>query len=152
MARYVEERGEDRDDDRMLLLMRALRELVAGGDMVTSSDGSDMDGKGARRIKASDVQARVKEVADDDADTEWATSRQIGRMLASLRLRRAPRTGRERGWLLSRREADLLARSYGLDGDTSDAPSPADAHVTNVTERHNVTTADDSAVIYEVSL
>jgi hypothetical protein len=88
------------------------------------------------------VPERLKAIADDDADTEWATSRRIGRMLASLRIKRAPRTGKERGWLLSRADAAELARSYGIEGDAPSTPTPTHTNVTNVTERHDVTTED----------
>jgi hypothetical protein len=139
MACYLQERGDDREDDRMLLLVRTLREMVTSGDMVTSSDVDDISRGGVHRFNASAVPDRLKAIADEDADTEWATSRRIGRMLASLRIKRAPRTGKERGWLLSRADAADLARSYGIEVDAPDDPTPTPPNVTDVTERHDVT-------------
>ena len=139
MACYVRERGEDRADDRMLLLVRTLREMVATGDIVTCNDINDVRRVGVHRFKASEVPAHLKTVADQDADTEWATSRNIGKMLASLRISQAKRKGNERGWLLSRAEADDLARSYGIEIDARKGSTPTPPNVTNVIERHDVT-------------
>jgi hypothetical protein len=120
MTCYVHERGDDGQDDRMLLLVRTLVEMVRNDDMVTLGDVDDMSGEGYHQFKASEVPGRLKAVADEDADIDWATSQRIGRMLASLRIRRAKRTGKERGWLLSLADAIDLARSYGLESDLLD--------------------------------
>jgi hypothetical protein len=121
MSCYVQERGDDRQDDRMLLLVRTLLDMVRGGDTMTLGDTDDTRLEGCHRFKASEVPTHLKAIADEDADTEWATSSRIGRMLASLRIERAPRSGKERGWLLSLHDAIEVARSYGIDSGTDDA-------------------------------
>jgi hypothetical protein len=94
--------------------------MVRGSDTMTLGDSDDTRFEGVHRFKASEVLAHVRAVADEDADVEWVTVSRIGRMLASLRVRRAPRSGRERGWLLSMSEARDLARSFGIEPDGGD--------------------------------
>ena len=115
MACYLSEHRSFQEDDRTAVLIRAICRMV---ERSPSLDGGDI------RFSASDLAQHIIAEASDEADTEWVTSKRLGRMLRGLRLRQAARTGRERGWLINAEEAANLAASYGLaEGESGTFPA-----------------------------
>jgi hypothetical protein len=113
IAAYQQERQEDQDDDRTAVLIRALLLMMGTSDISDVMTLGDVRDK-TLTFSSAGVPDHIKQVVEDGSDIEWATSRRIGRMLARLRLRKAPRQGKRRGWLLTAAEAAELARSYGV--------------------------------------
>jgi hypothetical protein len=125
LKRYLEEREDAYENDRMLILVSALLDLVPKHDAMTGGDAYDTTIGREYHFTASNVPPCLKAAADEDAETDWATPSRIGRLLASLRIRRAQRTGKSRGWLLTRAEVVSLAKSYGVDPESRDRSTAA---------------------------
>lgn len=136
MRAYRKEKADLLDFDRTVLVVQALLALVS--DMCDMCDMS----AGDVALTSTQVCEAVKAAAAaDERDAEWATSQRMGKILARLRLRKATRSGKARGWLLGRAEALALGRAYGLDPDPDDdgagqggvPPAETSPHVTHVT-------------------
>jgi len=151
---YQQERQEDQGGDRTVVLIRALLVMMGTGDTSDTRTLGDTRDK-TIEFSSAGVPDLVKAVVEDSVDTEWATPSRVGRMLARLRIRKAPRQGKRRGWELTPAEAVELARSYGIvtvvDSGTPAPPayetgeSPLQA--SRVTQASLVSLDDDDPVV-----
>jgi hypothetical protein len=86
-------------------------------DTSDTRDADDTSG-GGRTVTSSKVAEVVKRVADDDEqDADWASPSRVGRILTRLRLKKADRTAKQRGWVISGASILGLARAYGIAAD-----------------------------------
>jgi hypothetical protein len=123
MDAYREEKLDLFEEDRTLLVVRALVSLVA--DTTDASDTADTKNEGVvvsvadvvRAIKTEeDVEEGAGERKDESPTKHWATPSRVGRMLRRLRLRqeRDPGRTRRRYWTTTTGHIVRLAKTYGI--------------------------------------
>lgn len=113
MRAYQAEKSDLLTSDRTILVIRALIALIPDD----TSDARDAnDTKTAEfTLSSSKIAEAVKRIADEDEqDEEWASPSRVGRILKRLRIKKAERTAKQRGWVLSFASVRGLARAYGV--------------------------------------
>ena len=102
------------------MVVQALLTLIplpGGRDIRDIKNVRDIKNEGMT-FSATQVAEAIKKLSEeaDGGDTDWATSRRVGRILKRLRLQpeRKPGGQRSRQWVTSRSAIISLARAYGL--------------------------------------
>lgn len=142
MRAYQSEKDDLLDGDRTVTVIRALCSAasdISDVSVISDISGGYLDFKKLESVtlSATRVVELVKQLSDDDdRDTEWASSRRVGRILKRLRLKQE-RDGKARRWVVPLVTLSRLAQSYGLS---------LAQNVTNVSNDTNVTPLGTSEV------
>jgi hypothetical protein len=122
MRAYQAEKSDLLTSDRTILVIRALLAIVVDD----TSDAHDTNDTSTAEVtlSSSKIAETVKRIADEDEqDGEWASPSRVGRILKRLRIKKADRTAKQRGWVLSFASVRGLARAYGVITDPA-SPDP----------------------------
>jgi hypothetical protein len=148
MRAYQAEKSDLLTSDRTILVIRALLALVED-DTSDTRDADDTSGAEVT-LSSSKIAEVVKRIADDDEqDGEWASPSRVGRILRRLRIKKAERTAKQRGWVISLASVRALARAYGVITESA-PPNPEGAEMSANDAPH--TDPEPDSVTYVTSV